>query len=255
MSSTTVAAISGKITARIASIHIDPACNTFLNDCFRQFGITVVPAEGDPILLLNRQKFEACVLRLYDPEADKILKAARNSPSNRRLVVYGIARNTQEALRYSNYGINAVLDEPLDRQSVLKVVRATHLLVIHELRRYVRIPVASQVEFDVNGTPRNRNDSGGQFRRHFHPLSSRRCPSLMLFGSPCHLPGVEKLNVRAFVCWYRESDKVYGMRFDPTDERRLQGPRLDRPISGNRVTLEHTQRITSEAGLCFHANH
>ena len=78
MSSTTVAAISGKITARIASIHIDPACNTFLNDCFRQFGITVVPAEGDPILLLNRQKFEACVLRLYDPEADRILKAARN---------------------------------------------------------------------------------------------------------------------------------------------------------------------------------
>jgi len=142
MSSTTVAAISGKITARIASIHIDPACNTFLNDCFRQFGITVVAADNDPILLLNRQKFEACVLRLYDPEADRILKAARNSPSNRRLVIYGIARNTQEALRYSTYGINAVLDEPLDRQSVLKVVRATHLLVIHELRRYVRIPVA-----------------------------------------------------------------------------------------------------------------
>src|ERR1700739_3896935 len=149
MSSTTVAAISGKITARIASIHIDPACNNFLNDCFRQFGIMVVPADTDPIMLLNRQKFEACVLRLYDPEADRILKAARNSPSNRRLVIYGIARNTQEALRYSSYGINAVLDEPLDRQSVLKVVRATHLLVIHELRRYIRIPVASQAEIDT----------------------------------------------------------------------------------------------------------
>src|SRR6476660_5655155 len=151
MSSTTVAAISGKITARVASIHIDPGCNTFLNDCFRQFGISVVPADGDPVELFSRQKFEACVIRLYDPDADRILKAARNSPSNRRLVVYGIARNTQEALRYSSYGINAVLDEPLDRQSVLKVVRATHLLVIHELRRYVRIPVASQTEFDVNG--------------------------------------------------------------------------------------------------------
>src|SRR5712675_3566334 len=152
MSSTTVAAISGKITARIASIHIDPACNTFLNDCFRQFGITVVAADDDPILLLNRQKFEACVLRLYDPEADRILKAARNSPSNRRLVVYGIARNTQEALRYSCYGINAVLDEPLDRQSVLKVVRATHLLVIHELRRYVRVPVVAQAEIEAKGS-------------------------------------------------------------------------------------------------------
>ena len=221
MSSTTVAAISGKITARIASIHIDPACNTFLNDCFRQFGITVVPAEGDPILLLNRQKFEACVLRLYDPEADKILKAARNSPSNRRLVVYGIARNTQEALKYSTYGINAVLDEPLDRQSVLKVVRATHLLVIHELRRYVRIPVASQVEFDVNGRPvigtTVEVSSGGISIRCLAPLPKSDAIRLTL-----SLPGVEKLYVRAFVCWYRESDKVYGMRFDATDERRLK---------------------------------
>ena len=221
MSSTTVAAISGKITARIASIHIDPACNTFLNDCFRQFGITVVPAEGDPILLLNRQKFEACVLRLYDPEADRILKAARNSPSNRRLVVYGIARNTQEALRYSSYGINAVLDEPLDRQSVLKVVRATHLLVIHELRRYVRIPVASQVEFDVNGRTvvgtTVEVSSGGISIRCLAPLP--KSDPIRLFLT---LPGMEKLNVRAFVCWYRDTDKIYGLRFDPTDERRLK---------------------------------
>jgi PilZ domain len=222
MSSTTVAAISGKITARIASIHIDAACNTFLNDCFRQFGITVVPAEGDPIVLLNRQKFEACVLRLYDPDADRILKAARNSPSNRRLVIYGIARNTQEALRYSTYGINAVLDEPLDRQSVLKVVRATHLLVIHELRRYVRIPVASQVEIEAGGrapvvATTVEVSSGG---------ISVRCPAQLPKTDPVrlllNLPGIEKLSVRAFVCWYRESEKVYGIRFDSTDERRLK---------------------------------
>jgi hypothetical protein len=222
MSSTTVAAISGKITARIASIHIDPACNSFLNDCFRQFGITVVPAEGDPALLLNRQKFEACVLRLYDPEADRILKAVRNSPSNRRLVIYGIARNTQEALKYSTYGINAVLDEPLDRQSVLKVVRATHLLVIHELRRYVRIPVASQMEIDVGGQSSVAAitvevSSGG---------ISLRCPVQLPKSDPVrlnlNLPGIEKVSVRGFVCWYRESEKVYGIRFDSTDERRLK---------------------------------
>jgi len=222
MSTTTVAAISGKITARIASIHIDPACNTFLNDCFRQFGITVVAADNDPILLLNRQKFEACVLRLYDPEADRILKAARNSPSNRRLVIYGIARNTQEALRYSTYGINAVLDEPLDRQSVLKVVRATHLLVIHELRRYVRIPVALPVEIDVGGqvpvvATTVEVSSGGISIRCLGQLPKSDPIRLML-----NLPGMEKLTVRASVCWYRESDKVYGIRFDASDERRLK---------------------------------
>jgi hypothetical protein len=222
MSSTTVAAISGKITARIASIHIDPGCNTFLNDCFRQFGITVVPANGDPVDLFNRQKFEACVIRLYDPDADRILKAARNSPSNRRMVVYGIARNTQEALRYSSYGINAVLDEPLDRQSVLKVVRATHLLVIHELRRYVRIPVVSQAEIDTgNRAPAPATtvevSSGGM---------SVRCATQLPKSDPIRLllslPGMEKLSVRAFICWYRETDKVYGLRFDSSDERRLK---------------------------------
>ncbi|HEY2495850.1 MAG TPA: PilZ domain-containing protein [Candidatus Angelobacter sp.] len=222
MSSTTVAAITGKITARIASIHIDPACNAFLNDCFRQFGITVVAAEGDLAALFNRQKFEACVLRLYDPEADRILKAARNSPSNRRVVIYGIARNTQEALRYASYGINAVLDEPLDRQGVLKVVRATHLLVIHELRRYVRVPFASQTEIDFGGqTPAVATtlevSSGG---------ISVRCNTALPKSDPVRLmlalPGIEKLSVRAFICWYRETDKVYGLRFDSSDERRLK---------------------------------
>lgn len=222
MSSTTVSAISGKITARIVSIHIDPGCNAFLNDCFKQFGITVVPAESDPIPLLNRQKFEACVLRLYDPDADKILKAARNSPSNRRLVIYGIARNTQEALRFSSYGINAVLDEPLDRQSVLKIVRATHLLVIHELRRYVRIPISAQAEIDTGNrvsvpVTAVEISSGGVSVRCATQLPKSDSIRLNL-----SLPGLGKLSLRAFICWYRESDKIYGLRFDSTDERRLK---------------------------------
>ena len=222
MVSTTVAATSSKITARIISIHIDPGCNAFLNDCFRQFGITVVSAEGDPVALLNRQKFEACVLRLYDPDAVRILKAARNSPSNRRLVIYGIARNTQEALRFSTYGINAVLDEPLDRQSVLKIVRATHLLVIHELRRYVRIPVVSQAEIDTGNrvtapVTTVEVSSGGV---------SVRCSTQLPKSDPIRLnlslPGLGKLSLRAYICWYRETDKIYGLRFDSTDERRLK---------------------------------
>ena len=222
MSSTSVAAIPGKITARTASVHIDPACNAFLSDCFRQFGISIVPLEGDPVAVFHRQKFEACVIRLYDPDADRILKSARNSPSNRRMVLYGIARNTQEALRYSAYGINAVLDEPLDRQSVLKIVRATHLLVIHELRRYVRIPVVSQAEIELNsrGSAQVTTvevSSGGMSVRSATPLPKSDPVRLLL-----SLPGLEKMSVRAFICWYRESDKVYGLRFDSSDERRLK---------------------------------
>jgi len=220
-SSTTAVAPLGKIFARTASVRIDNACNTFLHDCFKQFGIHIVPLPGDPVTLFQRRKFEACVLRLYDPDAEKILTAARNSPSNKRIVIYGIARNTQEALRYSNFGINAVLDEPLDRQSVLKVVRATHLLVIHELRRYVRLPVVTEATVDSSSRSFEARtievSSGGM---------SVQCATALTSSEPVSvsftLPGFARLTIRAHVCWSRPSEKVYGLRLDPTDERRFR---------------------------------
>lgn len=219
--SISAAPVPGKIVARAASVRIDNACISFLHDCFRQFGIHVVSLPGDPVVLFNRQKFEACVLRLYDPDVERVLKAVRNSPSNKHMVIYGIARSTQEALRYSTYGINAVLDEPLERQSVLKVVRATHLLVVHELRRYVRVPVVAEAKIDTgrgNATAMTIEVSSGGM--------SVRCQSQLPSGDPiqvsANLPGVARLSVRAYVCWSRLPDKVYGLRFDPTDERRLK---------------------------------
>ena len=146
----------------------------------------------------SRQKFEACVIRLYDPQAEQILKIARNSPSNRRMVIYGIARNTQESLRYSSYGINAVMNEPLDRQSVLKVVRATHLLVIHELRRYVRVPVMTEADIDTGSGHQHavtlEVSSGGMSVRCPGPLPASDRQSFR------HLPRHGKVSSRAYVC-------------------------------------------------------
>ncbi|HEX2330449.1 MAG TPA: PilZ domain-containing protein [Candidatus Angelobacter sp.] len=219
--SASTAIIPGKVFARAASVHIDNACNAFLHDCFRQFGIHVIALPGDPVALFQRQKFEACVLRLYDPEAEKILKAARNSPSNKRMVIYGIARNSQEALKYSSLGINAIFDEPLDRQSVLKVVRATHLLVIHELRRYVRVPVVGETSLEIGSTTLKAAtvevSSGGMSVRSATPIASSDAITIR-----AELPGLPKLNLRAYVCWARPADKVYGLRFDPSDDRRLK---------------------------------
>lgn len=222
MSATTATtAAPGKIFARAASVHIDNACNAFLQDCFKQFGIQIVALPGDPALLFSRQKFEACVIRLYDPQAEQILKIARNSPSNRRMVIYGIARNAQESLRYSSYGINAVMNEPLDRQSVLKVVRATHLLVIHELRRYVRVPVMTEADIDTGSGHQHavtlEVSSGGMSVRCPGPL-----PASDAIKVSATFPGMEQVSLRAYVCWSRPSEKVYGLRFDPTDERRFK---------------------------------
>jgi hypothetical protein len=36
------------------------------------------------------------------------------------------------------------------------------------------------------------------------------------------LPGLQQLDVRAFLCWCRHAEKMYGFRFDPSDPRRLE---------------------------------
>jgi len=134
-----------KPVARVALVDVEESTSGILRDCFRQFGIQTVPVTADTAAQrLLKEKFDACVLRL-DESAAALLELIRTSPSNRRVVIYGISATTQEALRLSQYGINAVLEQTLDRQSALKVVRATYLLVVHELRRYVRVPIVAEV--------------------------------------------------------------------------------------------------------------
>ncbi|HEV3036717.1 MAG TPA: PilZ domain-containing protein [Candidatus Angelobacter sp.] len=213
--------VSEKVSARIATLHLDAATNVMLQDCFRQFDVQIVPIAGDPMPLLSKQKFEACILRLYDPDAEKVLSVTRNSSSNRRIILYGIARNFKEAMRFSSYGINAVFDEPLEKQSVLKIARATHLLVLHELRRYVRIPVV--VEASIQSGAKNlfamtvEVSAGGM---------SVRCESSIPSDGRVRvefvLPGQQRVGVQASVCWSRESEKLYGMRFDPADPARAE---------------------------------
>jgi hypothetical protein len=219
--STSGTSVSGKVVARVASLNLDPASNGILQECFKQFGVHIVSVNEASATLFGKQKFEACILRLYEPDAEKVLSAARNSNSNRRIVIYGIARNTREALRFSSYGINAVLDEPLEKQSVLRVARATHLLVVHELRRYVRIPVVTEASLQIG----SRNlvamtlevSAGGMSIRCESPI-----PSADMALVELELPGEKKVAIRAFICWSRPSEKLYGLRFDPADPARIQ---------------------------------
>lgn len=210
-----------RMMARVVSLDLDAASNTVLQDCFKQFGIHLTQVNGDFSDVLARRKFEACVLRLYAPDAEQILSAVRNSSSNRRMVIYGLVRNSREAIRFSSYGINAVLDEPLERQHVLRVVRSTHLLVIHELRRYVRIPVVTEAIVDIG---RNRNlvtasqevSGGGMSVSSASPIPPDETLLVKLT-----LPGMTEIKVRASVCWARPEEKLYGLRFDSNDDGRL----------------------------------
>ena len=137
---------SKKASARVALIGMKDAAGSTLAECFRQFGIESVLLNGEATERLKKEKFEACVVRLV-PGSETVMESARSSPSNSRIVLYAVGGSAQEAMKYSKYGINAIFQEPLERPSVLKLVRATQMLVWHELRRYVRIPLITEISF------------------------------------------------------------------------------------------------------------
>ena len=133
-----------KVAARAALVDLNESSRNLLAECFRQFGIETAIMTGQAADRLHKERFEACVLSLRnDPGA--VMEMVRTSRSNSRSIIYAVGGNAQEAMRYSRYGINAMFQEPLERPATLKLVRATHLLVLHEFRRYVRIPVMTEV--------------------------------------------------------------------------------------------------------------
>src|SRR5262249_23708164 len=91
-----------KAIARLAVIGLDDKSGELLRDCFRQFGVSTTAVADDPSHRFLKEKFEACVLRL-DDGAEPILEQIRSSPSNKRIVIYGISKGTQAAMRYSKY--------------------------------------------------------------------------------------------------------------------------------------------------------
>jgi|SRR4051794_981489 hypothetical protein len=203
-----------KAVANAALINVDSGATPLLRDCFKQFGIDTRPLSAPEQLL--KEKFDACVITLNE-EAESFLEAARNSPSNRRIVIFGICASVGQAIRFSKYGINVLLEQPVDRQAALRAVRATHLLVINEFRRYVRIPIVVEVDA-VSGmqhvTGSTSEVSGGGM--------SLRCNGKFAIGDEAQLtfdlPGRVAIKVRGLVCWVRPAQSSIGIRFDPPDQ-------------------------------------
>ena len=189
-------------------------------ECFRQFGIETVLMNGNVADRMHHDKFEACVVRLV-PESAAVMESVRRSPSNNRMIIYGLGGSAQEAMRFSRYGVNAVFQEPLDRSAALKMVRATQMLVLHEFRRYVRIPIITEIAIVSNDNRRftatsQEISTGGMSVKSPEDVS----PSLPVEVSFALLT-LPRIWVRGQVTW-RKPNKTFGIRFDPTDDRRLR---------------------------------
>ena len=210
--------INRKTAARAALVGFNEPHRALLTECFRQFNIETVPVTENAAERLHKEKFEACVLGLTDG-AEAVMEAARSSRSNSRCVIYGVGGSAQEAMRFSKYGINAMFHEPLERPAMLKLVRATKVLVLHEFRRYVRIPVMTEVAIVGDG----RRISAASIEMSTGGMSVKTAEDFSI-GSNVEisfaLMTLPRVNVRGVVSWNKP--KSVGLRFDPADERRLK---------------------------------
>jgi Tfp pilus assembly protein PilZ len=211
---------SRKASARAALIDLKDPVRSVISECFRQFGIETTILGTDAADRLKREKFEACVLKLSAP-AENVMESARSSPSNSRMIIYGLGGSAQDALRFSKYGVNAIFREPLDRSTAMKLVRATQMLVLHEMRRYVRIPVITETSVSLMNENRRFNatsievSSGGMSVRSAEDVSTGQAVEISFA-----LLTLPRVWVRASVSWRNPVGKAFGIRFDAADDRR-----------------------------------
>ncbi|HYW40289.1 MAG TPA: PilZ domain-containing protein [Terriglobales bacterium] len=207
-----------KTAARVALFDLPEASAQVVTECFRQSGIETVLIAPEHTDRLQHEKFEACVLSLGET-AGSIIELARGSASNSRIIIYGLGGTAQDAMRYSKLCLNAVFHEPLERSAAMKLVRSTRMLVLHEFRRYVRIPVMTEVGIvmaeggRITATSQEISSGGMSLKgSHVPELGSLVEVSFSLLTLP-------RVWVRGRVTW-KKPNKSFGIRFDPTDERR-----------------------------------
>lgn len=206
--------------AMAALAGVDEPAAALLTECFRQFGISTVAIPSQDIARLSRERYDAFVLSL-DAAAEPVLAAIRRSPENIHAVIYGLCGSVAQAIRFSSYGINAIFMQPVERNAALRVVRATHLMVLRELRRYVRVPLVSAVmlQTGTESVPASTVEiSSGGISLH----TKARLAVPQRVQATLRLPGSGEMAVRAVVCWIRRDEDAAGLRFEPGDERRLQ---------------------------------
>lgn len=212
---------SKKFSARAALVDLQESSRGLLTECFRQFGIDTVPMTAEKAERLATEKFEACVIRVGS-HAAPVLESARKSASNSRMVIYGLGGTMKDAMKLSPYGINAVFNEPLERPAALKLVRATQMLVLHEFRRYVRIPVITEVSLSSD---KSRTLSASSVELSSGGMSLKSSDDLKV-GQALEvsfaLLTLPRIWVRATVSWHKPASKTFGVRFDPHDDRRLR---------------------------------
>ncbi len=211
-------AVTKKVFPKVAMIGVEQASADLLRTTFQQFKIDSQVLTGNPVEAMQKKKYEGCVVHL-DEQAAPVLEAVRNSPRNRQITILGICKDPREAIRFSKFGINAVVKAPIERQDAMKAVRSTHLLILHELRRYIRLPIVLEVLMELAGGTKvagmTRDISYGGMSVTVPTKISAETTADLKFT----LPNNDVVKIPASVLWFHPPELV-GLKFESTEEPR-----------------------------------
>src|SRR5947207_6530684 len=199
---------------RVALTLLDPQTEATLQDVFLTCGVEPVVITADGISgeardRVIREKFEGCAVAL-DENAAQVIEAIRDSPLNKRIIVYGVSPDERPPTSLLRLGINVVFRHPVNKREAASRVRSTRALLIHELRRYLRVPLAVRVTVKDGGkttTLMSREISGGGMSVEADGCALPKHPVRLLFP----LPKSGDISIMASLCWQAEGSA--GLQF------------------------------------------
>ena len=205
-----------KAVPTVALVQLDESATETLTKAFAQCGVEAVPFAEDFAQRLRMEQFQGCVVRL-DDSAFAVLEAVRCSRSNHRMILYGILPSGVDVRRFSKYGINTLINSPIGRGDALSVARSTCSLLLHELRRYVRIPLVIEVSMESSSgkfSGSSREISGGGMSVELTGQASLSDTVRLSFT----LPEKPPVTIGVTVCWRKDS--FVGFQFQDSDPGR-----------------------------------
>ncbi|HXZ27578.1 MAG TPA: PilZ domain-containing protein [Terriglobales bacterium] len=216
MDMATNSSLKPRYQATLAVINVARPVVEVLQQCFRQCRIDT-QASSPSVEQLQTSAFDACAIRL-DAGAEAYLQALRAADGNRRCLVYGFG-SIEEALRLSEYGVNCLFEGGAGADAIAREVENTYLLLLRQLRRYVRLPLITGMKAVTphRGTLTGvtREISGGGLSAYAVEGLAVADTAQLLLG----LPGLSGLEIPAVVCWCLETQRTTGFQFRPCNDR------------------------------------
>lgn len=205
--------------ALIASIGVPASSMQLLQKHLTRFNIS---ADTQALKTIDEvdaatQRWDAVAIQV-NAKSVEWMKAIRQSSRNRHALIYAFG-DEKSVAALVHMGINSLIEEPTDA-ILSREVESTHLLLLRQLRRFVRIPLVTVVTVFVNSDTYiavSRNLSAGgmnlSFPHEIHANSKIRL-SFSLPSSPI-------FTVQAAVC--RLSHGSLGLEFlNPADYHKIR---------------------------------